>query len=380
MRAIVVGAGPAGAAAAIELARAGTDVVLLDRCAWPRPKTCGDGISPLGIREGAALGVRIEGAVRLGDALVTTPRGTSFIGGWPSPTPWGTTVERDELDALLVTRAMEVGVRFLPATSVRSLAVATNGVTASVTDGAGESSVTADVVVLAEGASGGLAAKAGFPPHRSRLVAVRGYAQARSPLPARYGLFYDRFLTPGYGWIFPVDEFRANVGVCVDPRVLAREHGDARALLGRWLAQGAAPRSILGVGAPLEDVRGGIIPSGRRRRAKPRVYLVGDAAGVADPFTAEGIFQAMQSGRLAARALTDAPNLAQAARRYERALRELDRNERTARRLRATFNLTIEPYARHAAARRAYADALMTDVFFPKHSFAGFVWNLTRRW
>jgi flavin-dependent dehydrogenase len=233
----------------------------------------------------------------------------------------------------------------------------------------GERELRADVAIVAEGATGGLAARLGFPPYRSRLVAIRGYATSRKPLAAEYGLFYDRLVSPGYGWIFPVSERRANVGVCLDERMLARAGGNLRALLDRWLAENRFARELFDASPALEDVHGGIIPTGRRTRASGRIMLVGDAAGVADPFTAEGIAEAIHSARLAAESLLETPDPAAAAAAYERRLRVFDRNEGAARGLRATFALAIEPYAYLAKMSPAFADRLMTGVFFLKPSF-----------
>jgi geranylgeranyl reductase family protein len=372
MRALVVGAGPGGAMAALELARAGADVQLFEKSAWPRAKTCGDGISPLAIREAGDAGAPFAQGLALRRAVVATPGGTVFRGGWPAATPWGTIVERRAFDAALVDAALAHGAGFVPAARVSALSAGADGVVARVATAGGEREVRADVAVLAEGATGSLAARLGFPPYRSRLVAIRGYAAARRAPDAEYGLFYDASLSPGYGWIFPLGERRANVGVIVDERRLARGGGDLRALLRRWLGENRFARELFGADAQLDDVRGGIVPTGRRRRTAQRVFLVGDAAGVADPFTAEGIFEAMHSGRTAARALIEAgPDGARA--RYERALGTFDRNERAARALRATFRVAIEPYARYAALDARFADRLMTGVFFPKRGFADFL-------
>ncbi len=378
MRAIVVGAGPGGAIAALELARAGAEVRLVERSPWPRPKTCGDGISPLGVQLGRAAGIAIEGAVRLEQARVTTPRETAFRGGWPAATPWGTTIERHEFDALLVAAAVAAGAQFVPATAVRALANHADAIEATLASGDREYGVRADVAILAEGATGSLAAKLGFPPYRSRLVALRGYTDAPRALAQEYGLFYDRLVSPGYGWVFPIGERRANVGIAVDEKLLARRGGDLRALLNRWLAESRFARELLGENPPLDDLRGGLIPTGRKRRAAGRVFLVGDAAGVADPFTAEGIYEAMHSAHLAARVLAETPDLSRARKRYERELRVFDRNERTARAVRATFGLAIEPYAWRAVRQPSFAGRLNTDAFWPKASFLGFMWDLTR--
>ena len=226
------------------------------------------------------------------------------------------------------------------------------------------------------GANGSLATRLGFPPYRSRVVAIRAYATSRRSLRAEYGLFYDRPVSPGYGWIFPIAEHRANVGVCVDEPALARAGGNLRLLLHRWLRENRFARELFAEDVTLEDERGGIIPSGRSRRAAGRVFLVGDSAGVADPFTAEGIYEAISSGQLAAQALTGPGGIDAARGRYERALRTLDCNERVARALRATFNVAIGPYARYAASHARFADRLMTDVFFSKPNWAKFMWGL----
>lgn len=378
MRAIVVGAGPGGAVAALELARAGAEVSLVERHAWPRPKTCGDGISPLGVQLGRASGVEIEGEVRLEQARVTTPRETAFRGGWPAATPWGTTIERHAFDALLVDAAVAAGARFVPGTTVRALANEDEAIVATLASGGREETLRADVAILAEGATGSLATRLGFPPYRSRLVALRGYTDAPRALAQEYGLFYDRLVSPGYGWIFPIGERRANVGIAVDEKLLARRGGDLRALLHRWMAESRFARELLGPKPQLDDVRGGVIPTGRKRRTAGRVFLIGDAAGVADPFTAEGIYEAMHSGHLAARAVAETANLERARTRYERDLRVFDRNERTARALRATFDLAIEPYAWRAARSPKFAGRLNTDAFWPKSSFVRFMYDLTR--
>lgn len=378
MRIIVVGAGPAGAIAALELARAGAEVVLAEKHAWPREKTCGDAISPLGIAEGRACGLKIEGRVRLPKAFVSVPSGCAFRGAWPSWAPWGTTIKRKEFDASLVSAAVRAGASFHPSTMVKRLEYRDEGIKATLRSGATTRDVVADAAILAEGATGSIAQTLGFPPPRARLLALRGYVRSDELLDREYALFFEPPLSPGYGWIFPMDEENANVGILVDESTLARAGNDLRGLFESWI--GRSPYALRRIGrVPAVDVRGGVIPSGRRRHVIRRVFLVGDAAGVADPFTAEGIFQAMRCGRLAARSLAESRDPELAGSRYERDVRVFDRNARVARAMRATFNLAIEPYARRAAQSKPFASHMTSEVFFLKRSFAGFVWGLTAR-
>ena len=207
-------------------------------------------------------------------------------------------------------------------------------------------------------------------------MTVRGYADSVRPIPHEYGLFYDRIVAPGYGWIFPMSDSRANAGILVNERTLVRQGGDARALLQQWLSESRAARDLLGVSASLDDVKGGVIPAGRLR-TRGNIFLLGDAAGVADPFTAEGIYQSIASARLASDALRESPDVAAAGRRYERSCRAFDDNARAAMSIMRTFNGAIEIFAARSAHHRRLADRLNTAVFFPKRSFLSFVASVT---
>jgi flavin-dependent dehydrogenase len=183
-----------------------------------------------------------------------------------------------------------------------------------------------------------------------------------------YNVVYDAaFATGGYGWVFPTSQRRANLGVCVSERV-AQRHGGPRELLRAWLARDPLVRELFGSAVELEDVRGGIIPTGRALRRAGCVVAVGDAAGVADPLSAEGISQAIDTGVAAARTLLGEE------RAFDASLRAHDRNAREARRLRALFRFTLEPMIALAAKRPALADHLVASGFTQKtngHWFHG---------
>jgi flavin-dependent dehydrogenase len=271
-----------------------------------------------------------------------------------------TVIPRIELDAAMVARAIACGADFHDGTHVREARPDGTIVTQT-----GEERF--DAIVLAEGATGGIAAALGFGDFDERQVAIRGYAEAREPLRPTYNVVYDAaFGTGGYGWVFPIAQGRANLGVCVSERI-AQRHGP-RELLRAWLARDPLVRELFGDSPKLDDVRGGVIPTGRTLRRAGCVYAVGDAAGVADPLSAEGISQAIDTGVATAHAL-----LGEAA-AFAASLRAHDRNAREARRLRALFRFTLEPMIALAAKRPALADHLVASGLTQKtngHWFHG---------
>jgi geranylgeranyl reductase family protein len=362
MRVAIVGAGPAGSAAAIELARAGATVDLYEKASWPRAKTCGDGLTPASVAQLAELGLTLPSAPQLETTLISGPSEVAVRAGWPAGFPPGTTLERRRFDELLVTAATSAGARFADRTTVRSI-----------------DELRADAVLLADGATGGLAHKRGFPPFRSRLVALRGYVDVEDDVPAEYAVHYARALTPGYAWLFPVGPRRFNVGLAVDARTAARAGGDVRAMLRDWLRSSRFAREAIGDASQVVDVTGGVIPSGRGRRYAEGVFLVGDAAGVADPLSAEGVSQALTTGRAAAAALIAASgNVAVAGAAYEAGLRRFDRNEREARRMRALFRVGGDLLVRLATRRPKLAAYVVETGYFLKSDASWFAGTLAR--
>ncbi len=380
MRVVVVGAGPSGGAAAVELARGGADVRLVERSVWPRPKTCGDGLSPDGVRIAGELGVDLGDRYPLNFGTMSAPNRSAITSGWPAATPWGAIVERREFDDRLVRAAIAAGARFEPNTTVREVAVMRRGaaVRTRLAGGPLERS-EADAVLLAEGATGGLGAALGFGRHRSRLVALRGYIRSERELDPAFGLHFDPAVCPGYAWIFPLDKRYANVGILVDER-FSHAH-DLRTVLAAWLRESPFARAALGDQPVIERLSGGIIPTGRKRRTHGAVFALGDAAGVADPFSAEGIAQAMQTGRAAAAALLQSSgDMRKARRHYHRALGRFDANARASRRMRVVFPFVVDPLTKRGAIRPKLAYHLSSEGFFRKKSVAEFLWGIACAW
>ena len=286
----VVGAGPAGAAAALGAlaARPGARVVLLDRAAFPRDKSCGDGVAPHALDVLAGLGVRDLVAdhrpvrrLRLGFAGAEPVRGDMSRPAFVVP--------RAVLDARIVAAAVERGAE-LRRHRVRQVRPGADRVLV-------DESMAARVVVAADGADSAVRRQVGVPPTpRDHVaVAIRGYA------PVTPGREDEQVITfaprgwPAYAWSFPVGDGRANVGY---GEVLGRGRTSRAHLLGRLdeLLPGATS------GATAWRAHHLPLSSGRPRQPGGRVLLAGDALSLVNPLTGEGIYYAVLSGVLAGRA------------------------------------------------------------------------------
>ena len=285
----VVGAGPAGATAALVLARAGVVTVLLDRATLPRDKTCGGGLVARAL---AALppGVDIPVERRLGRVE------SRFVGAGLSvtverETPLVHMTRRASLDLALAEAARDAG-------AVLETSCGFERADGTPDHGRLETSrgtLRARLVVAADGATGPTARAAGWIEPLASVPALDAEVAVPPDLLARFAdrARFDLGTPPGgYAWIFPkADHLSVGVGVFTRSAVRRRLRDE----LSRYL-------HAVGLGeATVRSVRGAPIPVRPRRDvARGRTLLVGDAAGLADPLTGEGISLAILSGRLAA--------------------------------------------------------------------------------
>lgn len=321
---IVVGAGPAGATAAYYLATAGVDVLVLEKSAFPREKVCGDGFTPRAVRELVAMGL----PMRREDGWVRNRGLRVYGGGHRLELPWpqldafgdyGLCRTRYGFDAELVAHARAAGAKVQERVTVTGpirdeRTGRVRGVTAR-SDGT-DLTFRAPVVIAADGGSARFALALGIErrPDRPMGVAVRTYFRTpmhddewlESHLELWDGPPGRSNLLPGYGWIFPLGDGTANVGLgSVSSRSGSRV--DHRELLRRWLP-GIPPQWEIGPDTQVGSVRGAALPMGFNRMPLYRsgVLLVGDAGGMVNPFNGEGIAYAMQAGRRAAEVVVQA--------------------------------------------------------------------------
>jgi geranylgeranyl reductase family protein len=377
---LVVGAGPAGTAAAAILARSGHDVLVVDKATFPRDKCCGDGLTALALRELEELGLdprAVESWRVVDEVIIRSPAGKERRYSLPTGAGYHAAVARRlDLDAALVELAAGAGARVEQGVAFRGASPSESGVTAEL-DGIG--TVHARHLIAADGMWSPVRKSLGLAidGYRGEWHAFRQYFENVSP---RAGneliVWFEKDLLPGYAWSFPLADGRANIGFGIQ-RGGNHQIGDMKRLWPDLLSRPHI-REVLGPDARPEDPhKAWPIPArvGRVPLSGPHTMFVGDAAAVTDPMTGEGIGQALLTGRLAAQAILaggDAPAA------YERETRrELVADDRMARLLipllgrpliaRGALKLTgATPWTRRNFARWMFEDYPRAMVATPR--------------
>ncbi|HST04226.1 MAG TPA: geranylgeranyl reductase family protein [Chloroflexia bacterium] len=293
--ALVVGAGPAGAVAAYELTRAGVRTLLIEKARLPRYKTCGGGITHKSVR-----------ALPFSIAPVTERTLYAADFSWRTEQPYVVKsekplvymVQRSRFDNFLTEQAARAGAQVMDGTTLQSVDMSEHGVSIGSTQG----TFSADYLVGADGATGKVARSLGLMPDRWALAALEAEVEVE---PYVMDYWQDKMgldmgeLKASYGWVFPKGD-HLSVGVGGLP--ILPDYGS---LLKRYDDKHTANRVP---GTAIKKVlrkHGYLLPL-RRPGApvqKGRAVLVGDAAGLVEAFTGEGIFWAIRSGQIAARCI-----------------------------------------------------------------------------
>lgn len=317
---IVVGGGPAGSSTAFFLARAGIDVLVLDRAHFPRDKTCSEYMSPQASRilaEMDALGaVEGAGAAQLAGMRVRAPNGATIHGefasnhGFRGYSDRGLAVRRTILDAILIDRARAAGARVEEGTRVTDVLRDSRGRVvgvATVSDGAPVER-RASMIIGADGLRSVVARRLGLlraPGWPRRLALVTHYAGVEGL--REFGEMYvDR---GGYCGLANVGGGLTNVAVVVPVSRAAEVAVDRTEFLESWIAERPHIAAMFTRATRVDPVRAtGPFASSARRGWSRGVALVGDAAEFFDPFTGEGIYTALRGGELLAGFTAEAVN------------------------------------------------------------------------
>ena len=348
---LVVGAGPAGIAAALTAHERGLRTLVVDKASFPRDKTCGDGLTAQALRMIERLGIDLpdvaEGST-VHETVLVSPSGRHISLPMPPRGMYSAVVPRLALDAALVERAREQGVGVCTGAPLVALSDGPDRLRAHV----GEGSIDTRFVIAADGHWSAVrrlrAPEAGA--HLGTWHAFRQYF--RDVDDTRQWVLFEEDLLPGYAWVFPLPGGRANVGFGV-LRGPATTGKQLKELWNDLLARSTL-RSVLGPRAQPEDAhRAWPIPAAfdAERLTDGRVLFAGDAAGVVDPMTGEGIAQALETGILAAESIACSRAPDEAARRYRASVDStLGRDLRFAARLQRVIS---HPLGARAAIRLA---------------------------
>lgn len=290
---LVIGAGPAGSAAAIACARAGVGVLMVERCVFPRPKVCGGCVSPAGMREARALGVRGVDGVALEEIELRACGRRAGVG----VAPGGVAVARERFDALLMEHARWAGACVSEGVHAVVERAADMGADVLLREHAGQRSVRARVVVGADGL-GGACARALAPARVSAWSRVGVGARAPGSVVGNdvpVGRIVMHCARGGYVGMVRLRDGTLDIGAALSP-AMVREAGGPGPSVRRVLehAGGADARWAMDLAWK------GTAALTRRRRARAGcVFLAGDSAGYVEPFTGEGISWALRTGALA---------------------------------------------------------------------------------
>lgn len=324
----VIGAGPAGSAAAFYLARQGFKVALLDKSSFPRDKTCGDGLTPRALNILDDMGLLLS-LMRVGYQVnsveITAPNG--HVAVMPIPRepqfpPFSLVIPRKILDAIVLEHALANGAHFMGDTHVQRIEPDGQGVSIRGEQRAHSVTVQAKMAVIATGASTKLLIKMGFlsaPPHM--IVAARTYFENVEGLRDRFSMSFQNVPLPGYGWVFPVSEESANIGIGFSTHEGQFSVQTALRSFFPMIQQLRHARQIEPIRSyPIRTDFAGAPTFGEH------MLLVGEAAGLVNPLTGDGIDYALESGKIAAETLAAAFNAGDLSltfmARYDQRLRE----------------------------------------------------------
>jgi geranylgeranyl reductase family protein len=344
---VVVGAGPAGSMLAYYLAKAGLDVVLLDKARFPRGKTCGGGVN-----------VRTQKLIPFDFSPVVeeTITGIAFTCRFEEPFvrrssgPFMFTVRREHFDEFLARRAEEAGVRFFDQTPFLSL---------EEKDGFGEVSTPAGLcsaayVVGADGSQSAVARKTGLMQDPAYMLAVHSEAPTSMVPDWKPDLIHLDWgsVKRSYAYMFPRKYFLSLGAGGIDVPAARIKNYQRAFLATRAQKEGTLSVSAAGFMIPLRKKRSPI--------EKGRCILIGDAAGLADPFSGEGIFSAVRSAQIAASVLQEAvTNRWDSLKPYQDSIdREMMPELECSRLFRELFNLRPFHYHRKIASQDRWWNAM----------------------
>jgi flavin-dependent dehydrogenase len=333
---VIVGAGPAGASLAIRLAEKGFEIVLIEREKFPRPKLCGEFISPECLRHFRELGVfdsmLSAGGARIAETVFYAPNGKniSVPSKWLGNSDGALSLSRAEMDFRLAESAKNAGVEFLEETQVSGLLVENEMVRGvKIKNKTGKiSEISADLVIDATGRAnvlGKLAEKCKIKNAKlktkdsrseiqkiqnpkskiqNRLVGFKTHLENAKIEKSRCEIY---FFGGGYGGLSPVENNLANHCFLIKAEIVKEFSGDADKIVREIIFKNERARETLKHAVPVRDWLAVSVESFGVKNLNParNLFSVGDAAAFIDPFTGSGMLMALESAEILAQCIAD---------------------------------------------------------------------------
>ncbi len=317
---IILGGGPAGSSCAAFLSKSGKKVLLLDRATFPRDKTCGDGISGRSVGVLQDLGLmgqvqKIEHEDMYG-VTFSSPVGKVVPIGAPrgnGEKPPGFVCRREVLDNMLFQNAKKLATKTIEKFIATDI-IKENGKVVGVKGNLNgkETTFLAKIFVGADGAGGISARKLGSlnTDEKHQAAAIRAYYDNVDGMIDQIELHFIDGVLPGYFWIFPLPDKSANVGIGMLVADMKKKKVNLQKLMEEVITNHPVFKSRFAKAKRTSDVKSWILPLASAT-PKLKIYgdgyvLLGDAASLIDPFTGEGIGNALTSGQISAEIINEA--------------------------------------------------------------------------
>lgn len=307
---VIVGAGPGGSAAGYYLARQGLDVLLLDKSDFPRDKTCGDGLTPRALsvlRDMDLLDDLLRVGSRINELEIAGTKGQTVEAPFPRQNgcpDYTLIVPRLIFDDMVRVRALAGGAKFDSPVRVTDVVPEQDSVIVAGKRNSQTVTIKARVAIVAIGANMPLLLRMGLLKQTPPVaLAARAYFEGVSGLTDQMLLSFDGVPLPGYGWVFPLPDSAANIGAGIFPLGWAgRLISTKTRSTFEAFTQTKTVRAMLARARQVGPVKGYPlrIDFATAPTCGERVLLVGEAAGLVNPLTGEGIDYALESGKVAA--------------------------------------------------------------------------------
>jgi len=352
---VILGAGPAGSSCAHYLARFDLDILLIDKANFPRDKACGDGLTPRALRILEDMGVLDDlksTGYWVNKVAIHAPNGSTVTASVPKKgenPDYILIVPRLTLDDVLRKAALEKGASFIGGYRVSEVQQEDGVVILRGEKEHREVVVKGKVAIIATGASTGLLIRMGLlkrvPP---MILAARAYFEGLQGLRRQIQARMDDIPMPGYGWVFPISETQANMGIGFWPsRWMGKRRPKSARSAFQAFVDGRSLRPMMDGARRIGPVKGYPLRTdfGLSPTYSERIMLIGEAAGLVSPLSGEGIDLALESGKIAAEHLSQVFNMGNFSEsswvEYDRRLRQ--RYQRSFKYLRWLRALYVNP-------------------------------------